>query len=165
MANELPESWQIFIGQYPQLMKLQRKLGTTDWYARDGWVMFIGHYHAGIYAQLYKSHWYNHTLDGIHLEMGLSAENLASKTLSLDLHIGHRNLFDREKFNQITIPKMAEAVSSWEDVQVKFSRQNLSERLTVQIKFTKIGFPDQVTKAFTRLSALGPIIDEGLAKL
>ena len=68
MSDPIPESWHIFIEQYPQFMKLQRELGKTAWYGRDGWVSFIGHYHAGIYMQIYKGHWFNYTLDGIHLE-------------------------------------------------------------------------------------------------
>lgn len=164
MTNKISESWQIFIEQYPQFMKLQRKLATTDWYINDGWVMFVGHYHAGIFMQLYKSHWFNYTLDGIHFETGLSAESLQSKTLMLDLHIGHRNLFDRAKFNEITIPEMAVVVATWSD-DCKFSTKNLSDRLSMQVSFTKTGFAEQLTRAFTRMNQLAPIIDDGLGQL
>ncbi len=164
MSSSIPQSWQIFIEQYPQFMKLQRKLAAYDWYTNGGWVMFVGHYHAGIYMQLYKSHWHNYTLDGVHLETGMSAESLESKALQIDLHIGHRNLFDREKFNQITIPRMAEAVAGLGD-EVTFSNRNLSERLSLEVKFTKTRFAEQLAEAFTHLSVLGPIIDEGLAQL
>lgn len=164
MSDPIPESWHIFIEQYPQFMKLQRELGKTAWYPRDGWVSFIGHYHAGIYMQVYKGHWYNYTLDGVHLETGLTAESLASKTLRLDLHVGHRNLFDREQFNELTIPAMAEMVAEWEG-DVTFSQRNLSDRLSLTVPFTKTGFHKQIAAAFTQLSALGPIIDDGLARL
>ena len=164
MSNNIPESWQIFIEQYPQFMKLQRKLATMDWYINDGWVLFVGHFHAGIFMQLYKSHWFNYTLDGIHFETGLTAGSLTTKRLGIDLHIGHRNLFDREKFNELTVPLMAEVVAKW-DGDVRFSGTNLSDRLSIKVAFTKTGFAEQLTQAFTRLSPLGAIIDEGLAQL
>jgi hypothetical protein len=59
MSDAIPESWQIFIEQYPQFIKLQRKLAKMDWYIRDEWVMFVGHYFAGIFTQIYKSNWLN----------------------------------------------------------------------------------------------------------
>lgn len=164
MTESIPESWQIFIDQYPQLMKLQRKLGTLGWYKNDGWTMFIGHFHAGIYAQIFKPHWYNYTLDGIHFETGLTAESLQTKTLGIDLHIGHKNLFDREKFNDITIPQMGKVIATW-DNEVKFSPDNLSGRLSLTIPFTKTGFATQAANAFTQLCTLGVIIDDGIAQL
>ena len=164
MAAAIPDSWHIFMEQYPQFMKLQRKLGSSDWHIDQGWVMFVGYYHAGIYAQIYKSHWHNYTLDGIHFESGMDAESQARKTLQLDLHIGHRNLFDREKFNQLTIPVISEVVGTW-DGAVKFSKTNLSERLSLIVKFTKTGFAEQIAAGFAQMCALGPPIDEGLAQL
>ncbi|NJN43468.1 MAG: hypothetical protein HC806_01155 [Anaerolineae bacterium] len=156
-------SLQIFSEQYPQIMKLQRELAKTDWYVRDGWTMFVGYYHAGIFAQVYKLNWHNYTLDGIHLEFGLDEAALESKQLRIDLHVGHRNLFDRTEFNARTMPKMETLVSSWDDV--KFSRTNLSDRLHIHVSFTKTGFAKQIATAFTRLSALGPIIDGGIKGL
>jgi hypothetical protein len=164
MSNDIPESWQIFMEQYPQFMKLQRKLATMDWYTNEGWVMFVGHFHAGIFMQLYKAHWFNYTLDGIHFETGLTTESLSTKKLGLDLHIGHRNLFDRVKFNEITIPRMAEVVATWDD-DYRFSKKNLTNRLSIEVPFTKTGFAEQLIRAFTRFSPLGSIIDEGLAQL
>lgn len=164
MSESVERGWMIFIEQYPQFMKLIRKLGGQDWYVEGGYATFIGQYPAGIYAQVYKSNWHNYTLDGIHFETGLTAENMAEKKLQLDLHIGHRNLFDREKFNQLSIPRMAEVVENW-DEEVKFSKSNLSDRMSLWIKFTKTGFADQLSAGFARLAQLSPIIDDGLAKL
>lgn len=164
MTDQIPDSWHIFMAQYPQFMKLQRKLGGIDWYVDGGWTMFIGHFHAGIFVQIFKPHWYNQTLDGIHFETGLTAESLASKTIGIDLHIGHKNLFDREKFNDLTISHMAEIVSTWEN-DLKFSKDTLSSRLNMQVPFTKTGFATQLTTAFTQLCTLGSIIDKGLADL
>lgn len=164
MTDPIPTSWQIFMDQYPQFMKLQRKLGTLDWYIHGGWTLFIGHFHAGIFAQMFKPHWHNYTLDGIHFETGLTADSLQSKTLGIDLHIGHKNLFDREKFNELTVSAMAEVVSTWQ-TDIKFSADNLSNRLSLTIPFTKTGFATQVAQALTQLAALSLIIDEGLAQL
>jgi hypothetical protein len=164
MPETLETSWKIFIEQYPQFMKLMRKLGGKDWYADGGYAMFIGQYHAGIYAQVYKHNWFNYTLDGIHFETGLTAESLETRKLQIDLHIGHRNLFDREKFNELTIPKMEEIVGQWEG-EVKFSKSNLSDRLSLWVKFTKSGFGEQIAAGFTRLAELSPIIDEGLERI
>lgn len=164
MAESLNHSWQIFIEQYPQFMKLIRKLGAQNWYVEGRYAIFIGQYPAGIYAQVYKPNWHNYTLDGIHFETGLTAESLETKKLQLDLHIGHRNLFDREKFNELTIPKMADVVEKWDD-EVKFSKTNLSDRVSLWIKITKIAFADQAAAGFARLAELSPIIDEGLVRL
>ncbi|RME55952.1 MAG: hypothetical protein D6790_15420, partial [Caldilineae bacterium] len=71
------------------------------------------------------------------------------------------NLFDRQRFNELTVGPMEALVKTW-DAPVRFSRTNLSERLRMDVRFTKSGFPQQVTDAFTRLSELAPIIDEGL---
>lgn len=164
MTENVPPAWQIFIEQYPQFMKLMRSLGKTDWYPRDHWAMFIGQYHAGIYFQLYKPNWYNFTLNGIHIETGMTAENLETKRLRIDLHIGHANLFDREKFNALTIPHIEALVATWNG-EVHLSKNNLSDRMHTEVKFTKSGFAKQLTDELTRWSALGTIIDEGLAKM
>jgi hypothetical protein len=164
VSTSIIPNWQIFVEQYPQFIRLQRQLAETDWFVRDGWVMFIGLFHAGIFAQLYKLHWYNHTLDGIHVEFGIDAGALEAKRATIDLHIGHRNLFDREQFNELTIPQMAEIVATW-DGDYTFSTTNLSQRLSVRVPFTKTGFPKQLAAALTQLSEFGPIIDEGLAMM
>lgn len=164
MPDTLPESWQIFIDHYLQFTKTHRKLATMEWFQTEGWSAFIGYYHAGIYMQVYKHNWFNYSLDGVHFETGLGAENLTAKTLQLDLHVGHRNLFDREKFNEFTIPRMAEVTQDWDNV-VRFSKTNLSDRLSLNIRFTKTGFAKQVATAFQQLSTLAPIIDEGIAHL
>ncbi len=161
MPESLDQSWSIFIEQYPQFMKLLNRLGKTDWYPREGWTMFIGQFHAGLYMQMYKTHWFNHGLNGVHIETGVSAESLASKTLRIDLHIGHANLFDRVKFNQHTIPRIAEATRDWGDGYV-LSTKNLSDRLHGHVRFTKTGFANQLTEELSRWRALGPIIDDGL---
>lgn len=164
MSEPIPQNWQIFIEQYPQFMKLQRKLATMDWFSQGGWSLFIGHYHAGIFAQVYKANWFNYSLDGIHFETGISAESIDKKIARLDLHVGHRNLFDREKFNELTVPRMAEIVSGWEG-NLRFSKTNLSDRLSLELPFTKTRFAEQLTDGFTLMSSLAPIIDDGLAQL
>ena len=146
-------------------MKVLRQLSGLDWYAAGGWSSFIGPYHAGIYMQVAKGNWYNHGLDGIHFEFGLTQEALDSKTLTIDLHIGHRNLFDREKFNALTIERMTEIANGWETEGIRFSRTNLTERLSLPVGFTKSGFGKQVAAALTQLSELAPIIDDGLSRL
>ena len=163
MTDSLTPDWQIFIEQYPQFMALQRALGKEDWFCRAGWTMFIGHYHAGIYAQFFKPHWFNQTGDGVHLEFGLDEASLADKTVHIDLHIGHRNLFDRQKFNELTLPAMEAAIRDFG--LAKFSKTNLSDRLRMEVKFTKTGFAKQITQALAQLSVLGTIIDDGLAQL
>jgi hypothetical protein len=157
-------SWAIFQEQYPQMTKLQRELAKQAWFVQEGWVPFIGYYWAGIYMQVYKAHWYNQSGDGIHFEMGLDDESLTQKRAFIDLHIAHRNLFDRVRFNELTIPHMAEVVATWEG-DVTFSKKNLGERLRVMVPFTKSGFAKQITAGFAKVCALGDIIDEGLAQL
>ena len=165
MSTSISPSWQLFIEQYPQFMKVLRQLSNTDWYAAGGWASFIGHYHGGIYMQVARCNWYNYGLDGIHFETGLTEEALAAKILTIDLHIGHRNLFDRERFNALTVKRIAEVVSGWDVEGMRFSRTNLSERLSLPVRFTKASFGKQVAAALTQLSELAPILDDGLAQL
>jgi len=162
--EELTENWNIFIEQYPQFIKLQRELAKRDWYVNDGWTMFIGQYFAGIYAQVYKTNWFNYTLDGVHIETGMTAESLAENKLQIDLHIGHRNLFDREKFNEFTIPEMAKIIEEW-DVPKKFSEKNLSDRLSIWVPFTKTSFAKKIAVGFDLMCSLGDVIDNGIARL
>ncbi len=165
MSDNISPSWQVFIEQQPQLMKVLRQLSNMDWYGAGGWGSFIGPYHAGIYMQIAKGNWYNYGLDGIHLEFGLTEEALHAKTLSIDLHVGHRNLFDRQQFNALTVERMAEIVEGWDVEGLRFSRTNLSERLSMPVRFTKSGFGKQVAAALAQMSELAPIIDDGLARL
>ena len=164
MADTISDDWQLYIEQYPQMMSLIRQLGKQGWYVQDGWTAFIGHYHAGIYLQVFKPHWFNQAGDGIHLETGVNAETLANKVAGIDLHIGHKNLFDRDRFNAYATPRMAALVNTWEG-DLWFKSHTVSERLGMQVKFTKTNFPKQMAAAFTQLAALGPIIDEALAQL
>lgn len=164
-TSTISASWQLFIEQQPQCMKVLRQLSNRAWYASEGWASFIGPYHAGIFMQIAKGNWYNHGLDGIHFEFGLTEETLAAKRLTIDLHVGHKNLFDRERFNELTVARMAEVVESWEVEGLRFSRTNLSERLSMPVRFTKSGFGKQVAEALTTMRELAPVIDDGLARL
>lgn len=162
--EELTDSWKLFIEQYPQFIKLQRELAKRDWYVKDGWAMFIGPYFAGIYAQVYKTNWFNYTLDGVHIETGMTSDSVETKKLQIDLHIGHRNLFDREKFNDLTIPQIEAIIDRW-DVPKKFSKQNLSDRLSIWVPFTKSAFAKKVAAGFDLMCSLGDVIDDGIAGL
>lgn len=160
----MEDTWLFYRDNYPLLMKTMRKLGQADWFVDGGYVTFIGHYHAGTYLQVYKSHWYNQTLDGVHFEVGIETDVFAKKQVQIDLHIGHRNVFDRVTFNELTIPKMQVVVDGW-DNELRFSKTNLTERLNLQWKVTKSKFAEQLTAGFGQIAQLGPIIDEGLSKL
>lgn len=165
MTTEVSPSWQLFIDQHPQCMKVLRQLSNLDWYQTGGWSSFIGPYHAGIYMQVAKGNWHNYGLDGIHFEFGLTQESLDAKTLSIDLHVCHKNLFDREKFNALTIDRLEEVANGWEAEGIRFSRTNLTDRMSLPVRFTKTGFGKQVAAALTQMSELAPIIDDGLNRL
>ncbi|MXX26193.1 MAG: hypothetical protein F4Z82_12225 [Caldilineaceae bacterium SB0668_bin_21] len=165
MTSEVSPSWQLFIDQHPQCMKVLRQLSNLEWYQTGGWSSFIGPYHAGIYMQVAKGNWYNYGLDGIHFEFGLTQESLDAKTLSIDLHVCHKNLFDREKFNALTIDRLEEVANGWEAEGIRFSRTNLTDRMSLPVRFTKTGFGKQVSAALTQMSELAPIIDDGLNRL
>ncbi|MCA9973703.1 MAG: hypothetical protein KC425_25995 [Anaerolineales bacterium] len=165
MNAELSDGWPIFIAQYPQFTKVHRALAKMDWFADQGWSVYIGYYFAGIFMQVYRAHWFNHGLDGVHFETGFTAESLETGELRIDLHIGHRNLFDRARFNELTVPRMAVAAAALGD-KVQFNARNLSDRLYVMVPFTKSGFGKQVAAGFAELcTTFGPIIDDGLAQL
>ncbi len=165
MSTNITPTWQLFIDQHPQCMKVLRQLSNLDWYRTGGWSSFIGPYHAGLYMQIAKGNWYNYGLDGIHFEFGLTQESLDAKTLSIDLHVCHKNLFDRERFNSLTVERMEEVVNGWEVDGIRFSRTNLTERLSLPVRFTKTEFGKQIAAALTRMSDLAPIIDDGLNQL
>lgn len=160
----IEDKWQVFMEHYPQMISLRGQLAKRDWYIRDGWTAFIGLYHSGIYMQVYKPGWFNHTGDGIHFETALSAEVWAQKAAPIDLHVTHKNLFDRERFNDYTIPRMEAVTRDWRG-DFWFKQHTLTERLGIVVRFTATGFGKQMADGFTQLAALGSIIDDGLARL
>lgn len=161
----MTESWEIFVEWYPQVMKAYRRIAKTDWFQKENWAAFVGHYTNGIYMQLYKPHWYNHEFEGIHFELALDARCIERKTASIQLHITHKNLLpDRERFNQYTIPRMAELVRSWGPAY-ELSETRLSERLSLNVTFTQTNFAQKVADELSQVCQLGTIIDEALSHL
>lgn len=161
----LTKGWQIFVEQYPQVMKAYRRMAKTDWFQNGNWVAFVGHYTNGIFMQVYKNHWYNHEFEGIHFEMALDERCVENKTASIQLHITHKNVLpDRVKFNQYTIPRMKALVSQW-DSCYELSETKLSERLNLNVPFTQSNFGQKVADEIAQVCLLGAIIDEALAKL
>jgi hypothetical protein len=161
----LTEGWQIFVEQYPQVMKAYRRMAKMDWFQYGNWVAFVGHYTNGIFMQVYKPHWYNHELDGIHFELALEARCLKSNIASVQLHITHKNILpDRDQFNQYTIPRMAELVRPWGS-RYELSETKLSERLNLNVPFTQTNFAQKVTDEMAQVCQLGGIIDEALSRL
>jgi len=159
------ESWEIFVEQYPQVMKAYRRMAKMDWFDEGNWVAFVGHYTNGIFMQVYKPHWYNNEFEGIHFELGLDARCLGSKIANVQLHITHKNVLpDRDQFNQDTIPRMAALVRDW-DGRYELSETKLSERLNLNIPFTQTNFAQKVADEFAQVCQLGTIIDETLARL
>ena len=161
----LPEGWQIFVEQYPQVMKAYRRMAKLDWFQNDHWVAFVGHYTHGIFMQVYKPHWYNHELDGIHFELALDAHCVKNSVASVQLHITHKNILpDREQFNQYTVPRMAELVGPW-GPRYELSETKLSERLNLNVPFTQTSFAQKVADEMAQVCQLGGIIDEALSRL
>jgi|SRR5579871_4079908 len=161
----LTESWQLYVEQYPQVMKAYRKIAKMDWFQEGHWVAFVGHYPQGIFMQVYKPHWYNHEFEGIHFELALGAHGVTSKTANIQLHITHKNVLpDREQFNHYTIPRMSEMVRQWGD-RYELSETKLSERLNLNIPFTQSNFAQKVAEEITQVCQLGGIIDAALAQL
>ena len=161
----LTESWQIFVEQYPQVMKAYRRMAKMNWFQDGNWVAFVGHYTHGIFMQVYKPDWYNHEFDGIHFELAIDERCLKNKVANIQLHITHKNVLpDRDKFNQYTIPRMAVLVSQW-DSRYELSETQLSERLNLNVSFTQSNFAKKVADEMTQVCQLGVIIDEALAKL
>jgi hypothetical protein len=161
----LEESWQIFVEQYPQVMKAYRRMAKMDWFQRGNWVAFVGHYTNGIFMQVYKPHWQNHEFDGIHFELALDARCLKNNVASIQLHITHKNVLpDRDQFNQYTIPRMVERVRPWGS-RYDLSETKLSERLSLNVPFTQTNFAQKAADEMTQVCRLGGIIDEALSRL
>ena len=161
----LTEGWEIFMEQYPQVMKAYRRMAKMDWFQHGNWVAFVGHYTNGIFMQVYKPHWYNHEFAGIHFELALDARCLKSNAASVQLHITHKSVLpDRGQFNQYTIPRMAELVRPW-GPRYELSETNLSERLNLNIPFAQSNFAQKVADEMAQVCQLGVIIDEALSRL
>lgn len=161
----LTESWEIFVDHYPQVMKAYRRMAKMDWFVQGEWVAFVGHYTSGIYMQVYKTHWYNQEFEGIHFELALDARCVENRVASIQLHITHKNVLpDRDKFNQETIPRMAELVSQW-GPRYELSETKLSERLNLNVPFTQSNFAEKVADEMAQVCQLGAIIDDALARL
>ena len=159
------KSWELFVEQYPQVMAAYRKMARMDWFKRGGWVAFVGHYTHGIFMQVYKPHWYNQTFDGIHFELALDSKCMENRTASIQLHITHKAVLpDRDRFNAVTIPRMKQAVEKWPP-RYQLSETKLSERLNLDVPFTKSNFAQKVSEEFTQICILGFIIDEALDEL
>lgn len=160
----ISQDWTIFIEYYPRFLQVYRKLAGADWFLQDGWTGFVGHYTHGIFLQLFKPHWYNHTFDGIHFELAMDAACAERREASLQLHITHKNLLpDRDAFNAFTIPRMRAVVSGWDDGW-ELSETKLSQRLNRNIPFTPSTFAPRVAAAITQARQLDAIIDAGLAR-
>lgn len=145
----LPDSWKIFVQQYPQVMKAYRRIAKTDWFQEGHWVAFVGHYTGGIFLPVYKPHWYNQEFEGIHFELALDSRCVQNKAANIQLHITHRNILpDRDLFNQYTIPRMAVVVNQW-DSRYEFSETKLSERLNLNVPFTQSNFAHKVADELT----------------
>ncbi|HEX8235916.1 MAG TPA: hypothetical protein VF600_08165 [Abditibacteriaceae bacterium] len=161
----LTESWHIFIEQYPQMMKAYRRMAKLDWFVNGQWVAFVGHYTNGIFMQVYKPHWYNQELEGIHFELALDAGCLQNKVANIQLHITHKNVLpDRDRFNEYTIPRMSEMVSQW-DARYELSQAKLSERLNLNVPFTQSNFAQRIADEMTQVCQLGSIIDDALSQM
>lgn len=161
----MTDSWAIFIEQYPQVMKAYRRMAKQAWFQDGHWAAFVGHYPHGIFMQVYKSHWYNQEFDGIHIELALDAGCLKSNLANIQLHITHRNVLpDRERFNQVTIPRMAAMVNEW-GPRYELSQTRLSERLNLNVLFAQSTFARKVADEMAQVCHLGVVIDEALAEL
>jgi len=159
------ESWELFVEQYPSVMVAYRKMARTDWFQEGGWVAFVGHYTNGIFMQVYKPHWFNHEFEGIHFELALDAHCVRNQTASLQLHITHKSVLpDRERFNAVTIPQMKEVMAGWHE-RYELSETKLSERLNLNIPYTKSNFAQRVSSESAQVCILGAVIDEALSEL
>lgn len=161
----LTPSWQIFVEQYPQVMKAYRRMAKWQWFQNGHWVAFVGHYTNGIFMQLYKPHWYNQQFDGIHFELALDARCLKEKVANIQLHITHKNVLpNRDEFNKYTIPRMAEQVCHW-GPRYELSETKLCERLNLNVPFTQSSFAQRVSDEMATVCQLGVIIDDALSEL
>ncbi len=161
----LIESWELFVEQYPQIMKAYRRMAKMDWFQQGNWTAFVGHYTNGIFMQVYKPHWFNQEFEGIHFELALDAGCVQRKTASIQLHITHKSVLpDRDAFNQYTIPRMAALVGEWE-ARYEFSETKLSERLNLNVPFTQTNFGQRVSDELSMVCRLGDIIDDALIQL
>ena len=83
--------------------------------------------------QIFKPHWFNWELEGIHFELAMNEECLKQKSANLQLHIIHRSVLpDRAQFNGYTIPKFKAEMKDWH-TKYEVSETKQSERLNINI--------------------------------
>ena len=106
-----PIGFRYFTEKQPEFMAAYRKMARQKWFQEKRWTGFIGPWTKGIYMQVYKTHWFNYELNGIHFETALTPEMEKAKVANLQLHITHQNLLpSRDDFNDYTIPRFQKII-------------------------------------------------------
>ncbi|MDA1190736.1 MAG: hypothetical protein O3A46_03515 [Candidatus Poribacteria bacterium] len=159
------DGYAVFTEQFPEFMKVYRRIAKTDWFQQGGWTAFIGSFTHGIYMQVFKPHWFNAELDGIHFELAMNRQLLDNRIANLQLHITHKSVLpDRDAFNAATIPLFKRAMSDW-DAKYELSETKPSERVNLNIPYTNSTFAAKVGDEIGRVCELGAIIDDTLRDL
>jgi len=161
MKSRLPESWRIFIEYYPLFRKLEGELAAAPWFG-DRWTLYTGHFNEGIFLHLYKPGWHNDRGRGIHLETWISIDGVRNGSVPVVMHC-ERELPDRDRFNALFIERAWDLISSWPGYAP--SRTNRMERFIHRFPLSKRTLIRKLTEEFTRVSAVGGIIDETLGRM
>lgn len=168
MKIDLPPltvDWQVYLQLYPHFMATFRRIAKQPWYREGQWCSFVAHYAGGIFMQVFKPHWRNEQLEGIHFELACDARCLSAGIASLQLHITHKNVLpDRDRFNEASIPRFERAMQGW-GPEYTLSRTKLSERVNTSFAFSASNFAEKAAKEIAQLCSLGDAIDATLAEL
>ena len=94
-----------------------------------------------------------------------TSQEVKDRGLFPEDRLTHKSVLpDRERFNAVTIPAMKREMADW-DERYQLSETKLSERINLDVPYTKSTFARRIADEFEQLSVLGAIIDQALAEL
>ena len=135
--------------------KARNELTEQDWFGGAWWMhQTLGA--GGLGLQLSKTHWHNHRSHGVHIEFWIESTEIESGTFPIVLHY-EPEIPDRAALGKRFAKALAERESEFEDYRI--NHKAICDKMVKEAKLTKAGLPKVVVEEFSRLAALGELID------
>ncbi len=155
MPTIKPIGTEIFNDYSAAINKCRKELVAQDWFA-DGWWLNVAFNGGGFVFQLSKLNWYNHNGKGIHFEFWIDEHEVETQSVPIVLHFEPETP-DRKALGYAFEAAFAGMESQFADYRVNHNA--ICDKLQKREKLTKSGLHKLVVREFTRLQALGPVID------
>jgi hypothetical protein len=151
-----PSAIVIFAEYSAALNKARKELKSQDWF-RDDWWINLNFGSNGFTFQLSKTHWFNHTGQGIHFEFWIEEQEHRAKIIPIVLHF-EPDTPNREKLGIKFKKSLAPFEKDFDDFRI--NHKAICDKLQKQEKFSKSGLANLVVVQFSRLKDIAPVIDE-----